>query len=65
MRCVTYCGFIIGFPGDTPETIIRDIKIIQRELPLDILEFSCLTPLAGLRGPQEDVDGRGRRWTPT
>jgi hypothetical protein len=46
-RCVTYCGFIIGFPGDTPETVIRDIKIIQRELPLDILEFSCLTPLPG------------------
>jgi hypothetical protein len=44
---VTYCGFIIGFPGDTPETVIRDIKIIQRELPLDILEFSCLTPLPG------------------
>jgi radical SAM superfamily enzyme YgiQ (UPF0313 family) len=46
-RCVTYCGFIIGFPGDTPESVIRDIKIIQRELPLDILEFSCLTPLPG------------------
>jgi hypothetical protein len=46
-RCVTYCGFIIGFPGDTPETVIRDIKIIQRELPLDILEFSFLTPLPG------------------
>jgi len=46
-RCVTYCGYILGFPGDTPETIERDIKIIQRELPLDILEFSCLTPLPG------------------
>jgi radical SAM superfamily enzyme YgiQ (UPF0313 family) len=47
VRCVTYCGFIIGFPGDTAETVIRDVKIIQRELPLDILEFSCLTPLPG------------------
>ena len=46
-HCVTYCGYILGFPGDTPETIERDIKIIQRELPLDILEFSCLTPLPG------------------
>jgi radical SAM superfamily enzyme YgiQ (UPF0313 family) len=46
-RCVTYCGYILGFPGDTPESIERDIKIIQRELPLDILEFSCLTPLPG------------------
>jgi hypothetical protein len=23
------------FPTDTPETIVRDIKIIQRELPID------------------------------
>jgi hypothetical protein len=46
-RCVTYCGYILGFPSDTPESIERDVKIIQRELPLDILEFSCLTPLPG------------------
>ena len=38
---VTYAGFIMGLPGDTPETIKRDIEIIQRELPVDILEFSC------------------------
>ncbi len=46
-RCFTYAGYILGFPGDTPETIVRDIKIIQRELPLDLLEFFCLTPLPG------------------
>jgi hypothetical protein len=45
--CLTYAGFIMGFPGDTPETIRRDIQIIQRELPLDILEFFYLTPLPG------------------
>src|SRR5664279_910040 len=47
VRCVSYCGYILGFPTDTPESIERDVKIIQRELPLDILEFSCLTPLPG------------------
>lgn len=47
VKVVTYCGYILGFPNDTPETIERDIKIIQRELPLDILEFFCLTPLPG------------------
>ena len=47
VRCFTYAGYILGFPSDTPESIIRDIKIIQRELPLDILEFFCLTPLPG------------------
>jgi len=46
-RCFTYAGYILGFPTDTPESIVRDIKIIQRELPLDILEFFCLTPLPG------------------
>jgi hypothetical protein len=46
-RCFTYAGYILGFPSDTPESIVRDIKIIQRELPLDILEFFCLTPLPG------------------
>jgi Radical SAM superfamily len=42
-----YAGFILGFPGDTPETMLRDIEIIKKELPLDILEFMYLTPLPG------------------
>ena len=44
---VTYAGYILGFPADTPESIERDIRIIQRELPIDILEFFILTPLPG------------------
>ena len=44
---ITYAGYILGFPGDTKESIIRDIGIIKRELPLDILEFFFLTPLPG------------------
>ena len=47
VRCISYCGYILGFPNDTPESIVRDIEIIKHELPLDILEFSCLTPLPG------------------
>jgi len=42
-----YAGFIMGFPGDTPESMLRDVEIIKRELPLDILEFMYLTPLPG------------------
>ncbi len=45
--CFTYAGYILGFPTDTAETIVRDIEIIKRELPLDLLEFFCLTPLPG------------------
>ncbi|MBV8450850.1 MAG: radical SAM protein, partial [Deltaproteobacteria bacterium] len=42
-----------GFPSDTPETIARDIAIIQRELPIDILEFFVLTPLPGSKDHQD------------
>ncbi|HUL89830.1 MAG TPA: radical SAM protein [Pseudolabrys sp.] len=44
---ITYAGYILGFPADTKESIARDIEIIKRELPLDILEFFFLTPLPG------------------
>jgi radical SAM superfamily enzyme YgiQ (UPF0313 family) len=44
---VTYCGYILGFPGDTPESIIHDIEVIKKELPVDLLEFFYLTPLPG------------------
>ena len=44
---LTYCGYILGFPGDTPERILHDIGVIQRELPVDLLEFFFLTPLPG------------------
>jgi radical SAM superfamily enzyme YgiQ (UPF0313 family) len=44
---ITIAGYILGFPADTPQSIRRDIAIIQKELPLDGLEFFCLTPLPG------------------
>jgi hypothetical protein len=43
----TYAGYILGFPADTPESARRDIEIVKRELPLDVLEFFYLTPLPG------------------
>ena len=46
-KVMTWAGFIIGFPTDTPKSVARDIDIIKKELPLDILEFFCLTPLPG------------------
>jgi radical SAM superfamily enzyme YgiQ (UPF0313 family) len=51
--CFTYAGYILGFPNDTVASIIRDIEIIQRELPLDLLEFFCLTPLPGSEDHQK------------
>jgi hypothetical protein len=51
-KVFTFAGYILGFPDDTPETIERDIRIIQKELPVDVLEFFVLTPLPGLRDHQ-------------
>jgi len=44
---VIIAGFIIGLPADTRQSILRDIEIIKRELPVDLLTFSYLTPLPG------------------
>jgi len=44
---LTFAGYILGFPGDTKASILRDIEIIKRELPVDVLEFFFLTPLPG------------------
>jgi radical SAM superfamily enzyme YgiQ (UPF0313 family) len=46
-RVITYAGYILGFPNDTPESIKHDMEIIKRELPVDVLEFFFLTPLPG------------------
>ncbi len=46
-KVLTYAGYILGFPTDTPESIARDIEIIKQELPIDLLEFFFLTPLPG------------------
>ncbi|NWG25244.1 MAG: radical SAM protein [Pseudorhodoplanes sp.] len=46
-KVMTFAGYILGFPGDTPDSIAGDIEIIKKELPVDILEFFYLTPLPG------------------
>jgi len=48
-----FAGYIIGFPSDTPESVLRDIRTIQRELPIDLLEPHCLTPLPGSEDHQK------------
>ena len=47
-KCTTVAGYIIGFPTDTPESIKQDLETIKQELPVDLLQFTYLTPLAGL-----------------
>jgi len=50
---ITYAGYILGFPTDTPERILHDIDVVKRELPIDILEFFYLTPLPGSEDHQK------------
>jgi hypothetical protein len=52
-RVLTYAGYILGFPNDTPESILHDIDVIKRELPVDLLEFFYLTPLPGSEDHQK------------
>jgi radical SAM superfamily enzyme YgiQ (UPF0313 family) len=54
-KVITYAGYILGFPGDTPESIRHDIEIIKKELPVDLLEFFFLTPLPGSEDHQKLV----------
>ncbi|MBI1823399.1 MAG: radical SAM protein [Nitrospirae bacterium] len=55
---VTYAGYIIGFPNDTYESVMRDVEILKRELPLDLVEFFVLTPLPGSEDHQTLVKNR-------
>ncbi|HUA33578.1 MAG TPA: radical SAM protein [Candidatus Binataceae bacterium] len=52
-KVMTFAGYILGFPSDTSRSIERDIEIIKRELPIDILEFFILTPLPGSHDHKE------------
>ena len=49
-----------GFPGDTRESIMHDIEIIKRELPVDLLEFFYLTPLPGSEDHKKLHESRHR-----
>jgi radical SAM superfamily enzyme YgiQ (UPF0313 family) len=52
-KVLTYAGYIIGFPNDTLESVMNDIDVIKRELPVDLLEFFFLTPLPGSEDHQK------------
>jgi hypothetical protein len=49
---VITAGYIIGFPNDTRESILHDIEVMKRELPIDLIYFTNLTPLPGCEDHQ-------------
>jgi radical SAM superfamily enzyme YgiQ (UPF0313 family) len=50
---IVFAGYIVGFPGEDPATVLHDIRIIQRELAIDLLEPHCLTALPGSEDHQK------------
>ena len=50
---IVFAGYIIGFPGETAESVLHDIRIIQKELAIDLLEPHCLTALPGSEDHQK------------
>src|SRR5260370_3795020 len=50
---IVFAGYIVGFPEDTPESVLHDIQIIQRELAIDLLEPHSLTALPGSEDHQK------------
>ena len=49
---VITAGYIIGFPNDTRESILHDVEVMKRELPIDLVYFTNLTPLPGCEDHQ-------------
>jgi len=41
------CGYIIGLPHDTRESIVRDVETLKRDLAIDNIYLNYLTPLPG------------------
>jgi hypothetical protein len=49
---VITAGYIIGFPNDTRESILHDVEVLKRELPIDLIYYANLTPLPGCEDHQ-------------
>lgn len=56
-------GYIVGFPSDTSQSIRRDIRILENELPIDRFQFYMLAPLPGSKDHQVMVE-RGEYMDP-
>jgi pyruvate-formate lyase-activating enzyme len=44
---ILVCGYLIGFQHDTKESLMRDVETIKRDLAIDNIYLSYLTPLPG------------------
>jgi hypothetical protein len=44
---IVFAAYMFGLPGETPERVRRDVRIIQKELAVDLLEPCCPTATGG------------------
>jgi hypothetical protein len=53
---VCHVGFIIGFPFDTYDRVMEDVRTLRDDLQVDQASFFMLTPLPGSRDHRAAVD---------
>lgn len=53
---LTYATFIIGFPDDTVMSLEQDIRFIQKNIPVDLIQFFMLMPVPGSKDHKMLVD---------
>jgi len=53
---VCHVGFIIGFPFDTYDRIMEDVRVLRDELLVDQASFFVMTPLPGSRDHHAAVE---------
>jgi hypothetical protein len=50
---IVFAGYTIGLPGEKPASVLQDIRMMQKELAIDLLEPHCLTALPGSEDHQK------------
>jgi radical SAM superfamily enzyme YgiQ (UPF0313 family) len=53
---VCHVGYIIGFPYDTYERVMEDVRAMREDLAIDQASFFMLTPIPGSRDHRAAVD---------
>jgi len=53
---VTNCGYILGFPADTPASLAEDVRRLREEIGPALASFFILTPLPGSRDHARAVE---------
>ncbi len=56
VRVSTHVGYIIGFPHDSEESVMRDVERLMKEVQPHRASFFMLTPLPGSRDHQRMVE---------